>query len=156
LLFALLLLVTSSTTFSLFVSALLLFLVTIIIRVVVILIRILIFHVLTTEHVVIQVKVVLECIRNEHIVNILSEVHGDIDLVTELVLFLFLHIGAFLGGHAVSEDVEEGLGLDGLHNGPRLIGLLVLLLLLDLLLGRVLSLVGPRYRGTHNTLNLII
>ena len=155
-LFAFLLLI-SSTAFSLFVSgALLLLLVAFIIGVVLVLVGVLVLHVLATEHVVLQVEVVLECIGYEHVVDVLSEVHGHVDLVTELVLLFLLHVRVLLGGHAVSEDIEEGLGLDGLDDGPGLIGLLVLLLLLDLLLGRVLRLVRPGDRSPHNALNLVV
>lgn len=156
-LFALLLLIAASGTLSLFVAALLFLLITFIIRVVILVaIGVLIFHIFTAEHVVVQVKVVLESVRDQYFVNVLSKVHGHVDFVTELVLFFLVHLGALLRDNAVSEHVEEALSLDSLDDGPGLVSLLVLLLLLDLLLGRILGLIGPRNGSAHYALNLII
>ena len=146
----------TSSTFSLFVATLLLFLVAIIVRVVLVVIRILVFALFTAKHIIVQVKIVLKGIGNENIMDVLSEVHGIVDLIAELVLFFLFHVGAFFGGDAVIEDVEEAVSLDGLNDGPGLVGLLVLLLLLDLLLGRVLGLIGPRDGGANNALDLVV
>jgi len=53
------------------------------------------------------------------------------------------------------EDIEETLILNGLDNGTSLIGLLVLLLLLDLLLGGVFSLI-PGDLSSFDFLNFFI
>ena len=107
-----------------------------------IVILVLIFVSFSSEHVVIEVKIILESIWHEHIVHILSQVHSHIDLVAELVLFFLIKV-AFLRGNAASEHVEKGLGFDSLDDSTGLVGLLVLLLLLDLLLGWVFGLVSP-------------
>ena len=120
-----------------------------------IVILVLIFVSFSSEHVVIEVKIILESIWHEHIVHILSQVHSHIDLVAELVLFFLIKV-AFLRGNAASKHVEKGLGFHGLDDGTGLVGLLVLLLLLDLLLGWVLGLVSPRDGCSLNSLHLIL
>ena len=120
-----------------------------------IIITVLIFASLTSEHVIIEVKIVLESIGNEYIVHILSQVQGHANLFTELILFLFVEV-SFLGGHSVSEHVEERLSLDSLDDCASLVGLLMLLLLLDLLLGGILRFIGPGDGSTLNSLNLIL
>ena len=120
-----------------------------------IVILVLIFLSFSSEHVVIEVKIILESIWHEHIVHILSQVHSHIDLVAELVLFFLIKV-AFLRGNAASKNVEKGLGFHGLDDGTGLVGLLVLLLLLDLLLGWVLGLVSPRDGCSLNSLHLIL
>ena len=120
-----------------------------------VILAVLVLAALAAEHIVIEVQVVLEGIRHQHVVHVLSQVHSHVDLVAELVFFLFIEI-ALLGCNTVGEHVEEGVGLDGLDDGACLIGLLVLLLLLDLLLGRVLRLVRPRNRRPLDPLHLVL
>jgi hypothetical protein len=56
---------------------------------------------------------------------------------------------------SIVEDIEEAFSFNSLDNSSGLVGLLVLLLLLDLLLGGVLAFV-PLDGSTFNLLNIVL
>ena len=61
-----------------------------------------------------------------------------IDLV-KLLVFFFAISSAFFRSNSAIEIVEETFSFDGLNNSSGFVGLLMLLLLLDLLLGGVFA-----------------
>ena len=109
-----------------------------------------------TEHVevFVETKVVLESLWDKKVVEILDNLLDFIDLITAIVLFLAVAL-SFNWHLSLLEGVEERLSINSLDDSSSLAGLLVLLLLLDLLLGRVLAL-EPLDGGSLDALDLVL